>query len=69
MDIEPGLIIRGVAAALDDDNVLVRRNGLDLLVRVLKIHETLFTPVSSLRFPGSQLTSNAGRRLEMTGRC
>lgn len=32
-----GLLIRGVAAVLGDDNMLVRRGGLDLLLRVLPI--------------------------------
>lgn len=35
--IETGLLIRGLGAALDDENVLVRRNALDLLLRVLKL--------------------------------
>ncbi|EAL17745.1 hypothetical protein CNBL2580 [Cryptococcus deneoformans B-3501A] len=35
--IETGLLIRGLSAALDDENVLVRRNALDLLLRVLKL--------------------------------
>ncbi|ORX36308.1 Dopey, N-terminal-domain-containing protein [Kockovaella imperatae] len=42
LGIENGLIIRGVAAVLNDENVLVRRNGLDLLLRVLRIHESIF---------------------------
>nr|XP_018264586.1 uncharacterized protein I303_02758 [Kwoniella dejecticola CBS 10117]OBR86744.1 hypothetical protein I303_02758 [Kwoniella dejecticola CBS 10117] len=37
-----GLIIRGVSAVLTDENVLVRRHGLDLLLRILKIDEPLF---------------------------
>lgn len=32
-----GLLIRGVAAVLGDDNMLVRRGGLDLLLRILPI--------------------------------
>ena len=32
-----GLMIRGVAAVLEDDNSLVRRSGLDLLLRVLPL--------------------------------
>ncbi|WVQ94532.1 hypothetical protein IAU59_001611 [Kwoniella sp. CBS 9459] len=34
---DSGLIIRGVSAALNDENVLVRRNGLDLLLRILQL--------------------------------
>ncbi|OCF74855.1 hypothetical protein I204_03697 [Kwoniella mangroviensis CBS 8886] len=37
-----GLVIRGVSAALGDENVLVRRHGLDLVLRILKINEPLF---------------------------
>lgn len=37
-----GLTIRGVAAVLDDQNVLVRRNGLDLLLRLLKLDGDLY---------------------------
>jgi hypothetical protein len=36
-DSDVGLLIRGVAAVLGDDNMLVRRGGLDLLLRVLPI--------------------------------
>ncbi|WVQ78778.1 hypothetical protein IAT38_000869 [Cryptococcus sp. DSM 104549] len=39
--IETGLLIRGLAAVLDDENVLVRRNGLDLLLRVLKLDKNV----------------------------
>lgn len=35
--IETGLLVRGLGAALDDENILVRRNALDLLLRVLKL--------------------------------
>nr|XP_031863087.1 uncharacterized protein CI109_001565 [Kwoniella shandongensis]KAA5530159.1 hypothetical protein CI109_001565 [Kwoniella shandongensis] len=35
--IESGLIIRGVSAVLNDENVLVRRSGLDLLLRVIRL--------------------------------
>ena len=42
LGVENGLINRGVAAVLNDENVLVRRNGLDLLLRVLRIHEAIF---------------------------
>ncbi|OCF39597.1 hypothetical protein I317_06612 [Kwoniella heveanensis CBS 569] len=38
---DSGLIIRGVSAALNDENVLVRRNGLDLLLRVLQLNGDL----------------------------
>jgi hypothetical protein len=37
MTIDAGLIIRGVALVLEDENVLVRRGGLDLLLRVLRL--------------------------------
>ncbi|WVR03946.1 hypothetical protein IAU60_000945 [Kwoniella sp. DSM 27419] len=40
--IEGGLIIRGVSAALHDENVLVRRSSLDLLLRILKLSEPTF---------------------------
>lgn len=36
-DSDAGLLIRGVAAVLGDDNMLVRRGGLDLLLRILPI--------------------------------
>jgi hypothetical protein len=36
--LDPGLIIRGVAGALGDDNMLVRRSALDLLVRVVPLN-------------------------------
>jgi hypothetical protein len=32
-----GLMIRGVAAVLSDDNMLVRRGGLDLLLKILPL--------------------------------
>jgi hypothetical protein len=32
-----GLMIRAFAAAVEDDNVLVRRNALDLLLQVLRL--------------------------------
>jgi hypothetical protein len=32
-----GLFIRGIAAVLGDENMLVRRNGLDILLRLLKL--------------------------------
>ncbi|WVW80007.1 hypothetical protein I302_101980 [Kwoniella bestiolae CBS 10118] len=41
-DCDVGLMIRGVSAALGDENVLVRRNGLDLLLRILRLDEPLF---------------------------
>jgi hypothetical protein len=37
-----GLIMRGVAAALEDENMLVRRNGLDLLLRILHLDGNIF---------------------------
>ncbi|WWC68766.1 uncharacterized protein I206_102700 [Kwoniella pini CBS 10737] len=37
-----GLVFRGVSAVLTDDNVLVRRNGLDLLLRILRMDQPLF---------------------------
>lgn len=36
-----GLIVRGVAAALQDDNMLVRRHGLDILLRILPLDGTI----------------------------
>ncbi|WWC97086.1 hypothetical protein V866_003964 [Kwoniella sp. B9012] len=41
-DSDVGLMLRGVSAALGDENVLVRRHGLDLLLRILKLNEPLF---------------------------
>lgn len=38
---DAGLLIRGVAAVLEDENVLVRRTGLDLLLRVLPLNGAL----------------------------
>ena len=35
--IDAGLVIRGVAVVLEDENVLVRRGGLDLLLRILRL--------------------------------
>ncbi|TXT04269.1 hypothetical protein VHUM_04267 [Vanrija humicola] len=35
---DSGLVIRGVAAVLGDDNMLVRRGGLDLLQRILPLN-------------------------------
>ena len=32
-----GLMIRAFAAALEDDNILVRRNGLDLILQALRL--------------------------------
>lgn len=37
-----GLMIRGVAAALEDENMLVRRNGLDLLLRITPLDGVVF---------------------------
>lgn len=39
--IETGLLVRGLGAALDDENILVRRNALDLLLRVLKLESKI----------------------------
>ena len=39
--LDVGLLIRGVSAVLEDANVLVRRNGLDLLLRCLRLDGTL----------------------------
>jgi hypothetical protein len=35
--LEVGLMVRGIASALEDENVLVRRSGLDLLLRVMSL--------------------------------
>lgn len=35
-------MIRGVAAVLQDENMLVRRNGLDLLLRITPLHGQIF---------------------------
>nr|ODN87338.1 hypothetical protein L203_03611 [Cryptococcus depauperatus CBS 7841] len=40
--VEVGLLIRGLSASLDDGNVLVRRTGLDLLLRVLALESAVF---------------------------
>lgn len=37
-----GLMVRGVAAALEDENMLVRRNGLDLLLRIILLDGKVF---------------------------
>jgi hypothetical protein len=37
-----GLLIRGVAAVLGDQNMLVRRGGLDLLLRILPLDGAIF---------------------------
>jgi len=37
-----GLMVRGVAAALEDENMLVRRNGLDLLLRITPLDGSVF---------------------------
>ncbi|EIW69034.1 hypothetical protein TREMEDRAFT_71761 [Tremella mesenterica DSM 1558] len=39
--LDSGLILRGVAAVLEDGNVLVRRQGLDLLLRVITLDGTV----------------------------
>ncbi|KAL7419677.1 hypothetical protein Q5752_005591 [Cryptotrichosporon argae] len=41
-----GLMIRGVAASLGDDNMLVRRNALDLLLRVLPLDGDIMSTAS-----------------------
>ncbi|WWC87738.1 uncharacterized protein L201_002630 [Kwoniella dendrophila CBS 6074] len=41
-DQDIGLVIRGVSSVLTDENILVRRYGLDLLLRLLKLDESLF---------------------------
>lgn len=35
--IDAGMVLRGVASVLEDGNVLVRRGGLDLLLRVVRL--------------------------------
>ncbi|ODO06352.1 hypothetical protein L198_01584 [Cryptococcus wingfieldii CBS 7118] len=40
--VETGLLIRGFAAVLGDDNMLVRRSGLELLLRVLKLDSGVY---------------------------
>jgi hypothetical protein len=37
-----GLMVRGVAAALEDESMLVRRNGLDLLLRITPLDGSVF---------------------------
>jgi hypothetical protein len=37
-----GLMVRGVAAVLKDENMLVRRNGLDLLLRITPLDGPIF---------------------------
>jgi hypothetical protein len=37
-----GLTLRGVAAALEDENMLVRRNGLDLLLRITPLDGSVY---------------------------
>jgi len=37
-----GLLIRGVAAVLDDENSLVRRGGLDLLLRIFPLNGQIY---------------------------
>lgn len=39
--LDVGLVVRGVAAVLEDENTLVRRGGLDLLLRVLPLSGSL----------------------------
>ncbi|BEI90230.1 uncharacterized protein CcaverHIS019_0303000 [Cutaneotrichosporon cavernicola] len=45
-DSDVGLLIRGVAAVLEDDNMLVRRGGLDLLLRILPIDGAILKDAS-----------------------
>ncbi|KAK4687443.1 hypothetical protein P7C73_g2673, partial [Tremellales sp. Uapishka_1] len=42
-----GLMVRGVAAVLEDENVLVRRSGLDLLLRVFVMDGDVFKSAES----------------------
>lgn len=37
MPVDTSMLLRGVTAVLEDDNSLVRRSGLDLLVRILPL--------------------------------
>lgn len=37
-----GLLLRGISAALEDENMLVRRNGLDLLLRLIPLDGHIF---------------------------
>ena len=41
-DVGVGLVIRGVAEVLQDENVLVRRLGMDLLLRILPLEGILW---------------------------
>jgi hypothetical protein len=41
-----GLMIRAFAAAVEDDNVLVRRNALDLILQVLRLDGVAFQKAS-----------------------
>jgi hypothetical protein len=41
-NLQSGLVLRGIAAALEDENVLVRRNGLDLLFRIVRMDGELY---------------------------
>jgi hypothetical protein len=40
--LDTGLLLRGVAAVLDDENSLVRRGGLDLLLRIFPLNGAIF---------------------------
>jgi hypothetical protein len=40
--LQSGLLLRGIAAVLADEDVLVRRYGLDMLLRVLRMDEALY---------------------------
>ena len=39
--LDAGLVIRGVTVVLQDKDVLVRRSGLDLLLRILRLDGAL----------------------------
>ncbi|KAL0242321.1 hypothetical protein I308_105950 [Cryptococcus tetragattii IND107] len=54
--IETGLLVRGLGAALDDENILVRRNALDLLLRVLKLESKV---VKEAELSDKQLLTNS----------
>ena len=53
-----GMTLRGIAATLSDDMPLVKRNGLDLLLQVVKLDSRLFKSVYEVY---STLTSQGGR--------
>lgn len=41
-ELQSGLLLRGIAAVLADDNVLVRRNGLDMLLRIMRMDGDIY---------------------------